>query len=268
MSVISSEHISLRLGNNQILKNVSFSADEGEFIGLIGPNGSGKSTWLRALCGLLKYDHGKAVIKHKEISSYPVREIARLIGYVPQDTSMDFDFLVKDIILMGRHPHVPRFGLESASDYEIAEQAMRTTQIEHLANRFVNQLSGGQRQMVFIAKALAQQTDILILDEPTSALDINRQLQVLHLVKQLTKEGVTVVTAIHDLNLAARFCDKLVLLTDGKVLASGEPEKVLTTDHILKSYRVQASVRYDDMIKSYYVTPLSHEQPKEETHVF
>lgn len=182
-----------------------------------------------------------------------------MIGYVPQDTSLDFDFLVRDIVLMGRHAHIPRFGLESAKDYEIAENAMRTTHIDHLSQRYVNQLSGGQRQMVFIAKALAQKTDILILDEPTSALDINRQLQVLELVKQLSAEGVTVVTAIHDLNLAARFCHKLVLLKEGQVLASGDPETVLTAENLLNSYRVRASVRYDSVIDSYYVTPLSYE---------
>lgn len=270
MTIIASENLSLQLDKKQILKNVSFSARKGEFIGLIGPNGSGKSTWLRSVCGLLPYDQGQVMIKDKKIESYHPKEIAKMIGYVPQDTGLDFDFLVKDIVLMGRHPHVPRFGLESQIDYDIAEQAMRTTQIEHLANKYVNQLSGGQRQMVFIAKALAQQPDILILDEPTSALDINRQLQVLNLIKQLTIEGVTVITAIHDLNLAARFCSKLVLLTDGEVLALGEPETVLTADHLLKSYGVTASVRYDPMIESYFVTPLLevHNKKKEQVYAF
>lgn len=259
MSILVSDRISLQLGDNKILKDVSLTANQGEFIGLIGPNGSGKSTWLRAICGLLDYDSGSVVIKNKEIKSYHNKSIAKMIGYVPQDTSLDFDFLVRDIVLMGRHAHIPRFGLESAKDYEIAENAMRTTHIDHLSQRYVNQLSGGQRQMVFIAKALAQKTDILILDEPTSALDINRQLQVLELVKQLSAEGVTVVTAIHDLNLAARFCHKLVLLKEGQVLASGDPETVLTAENLLNSYRVRASVRYDSVIDSYYVTPLSYE---------
>lgn len=258
MSILRSNQVSLQLGNKQILNDVSLTAHRGDFIGLIGPNGSGKSTWLRAICGLLPYDKGSVEIKGKSIKKYDTKEIAKMIGYVPQDTSLDFDFLVKDIVLMGRHAHIPRFGLESAKDFEIAEQALMTTNISHLANRYVNQLSGGQRQMVFIAKALAQQTDILILDEPTSALDINRQLQVLQLVKQLTEEGVTVVTAIHDLNLAARFCNKLVLLAEGNVLAAGHPETVLTADHMLKSYEVEASIRYDALIKSHYVTPLAY----------
>lgn len=259
MSILISKQMSLQLGNKQILQEVSLTANKGDFIGLIGPNGSGKSTWLRAISGLLPYDSGSVLLKGKEISSYQAKEIAKVIGYVPQDTSLDFDFLVRDIVLMGRHAHIPRFGLESESDYKIAEQAIKTTNICHLAHQYVNQLSGGQRQMVFIAKALAQQTDVLILDEPTSALDINRQLQVLELVKKLTEEGVTVVTAIHDLNLAARFCNKLVLLTEGKVLAAGEPDVVLTTENLRESYRVHASVRYDSQIESHYVTPLAYE---------
>ncbi|KNE21338.1 ABC transporter ATP-binding protein [Virgibacillus pantothenticus] len=258
MEKLTSKQISLHLGNKHVLKNVSVTAHDGDFIGLIGPNGSGKSTWLKAVSGLVPYQNGSVTLKGKEITTYPTKDIAKMIGYVPQNTSLNFDFLVRDIVLMGRHPHIPRFGLESAIDYKIAEQAMQQTNIIHLAYRYANQLSGGQLQLVLIAKALAQETNILILDEPTSALDINRQLQVLGLLKQLTQKGVTIIAALHDLNLAARFCNQLVLLTNGAVLAAGTPETVLTSDHIYKSYDVHSSIRYDSLIRAYYVTALSH----------
>ncbi|MFD1413747.1 ABC transporter ATP-binding protein [Oceanobacillus jeddahense] len=258
MGKLISDQLSLQIGQKNILHKVSLTAHDGELIGLIGPNGSGKSTWIRAMSSLLPYHDGKVMLKGKEITSFPPRDIAKMISYVPQSISLNFDFPVRDIVLMGRHAHVPRFGLESDKDYKIAEAAMHKTNIDHLANCYVNQLSGGQLQLVFIAKVLAQETDILILDEPTSSLDINRQLQMLELVKQLTKEGITVIAALHDLNLAARFCDKLVLLKNGEVLATGNPENVLTADHIYKSYNVQSAVRYDPLIEAYSVTVLTH----------
>lgn len=259
MRKIISEKVSLRLGDKWILKDVSLEARRGGIIGLIGPNGSGKSTWLRALSGLLPYDQGSIQIDGKEITTYAANQMARLIGYVPQDTSLEFDFLVRDVVLMGRHAHIPRFGLESTRDFAIAEEAMQRTHITHLADQSAIRLSGGQRQMVFIAKALAQESDILIFDEPTSALDINRQLQVLELIKSLTHEGVTVIMALHDLNLAARFCDQLVLLKNGRVLASGNPEDVLSAETIQESYGVSAAIRYDPIINAQYITALRYE---------
>lgn len=256
MSKIISDNVSLSLGGKRILKNVSLEAKTGEFIGLIGPNGSGKSTWLKALARLLSVHHGSIKIDDQEITAYSANQMAKLIGYVPQDTSIDFDFSVREVVLMGRHAHVPRFGLESTHDFDLTEKAMIKTDIKHLANQSTTRLSGGQRQMVFIAKALAQQSTILLFDEPTSALDINRQLQVLQLMKELSLEGVTIVTALHDLNLAARFCDQLVLLHNGTVLASGSPEAVLTAETIKESYEVISAVRFDPVIKAQYITAL------------
>lgn len=257
MTTLISDRVSLTLDGNSILKDVSLTAAKGNFIGLIGPNGSGKSTWIRALAGLLSFQQGKIYLNGKEIKLCSPKEIALMIGYVPQDTSFHFDFSVHEIVLMGRHAHIPRFGLESQEDYDIVQDAMERTNISHLSNHSVNKLSGGQRQLVFIAKALAQQADILLLDEPTSALDINRQLQVLELTKQLTKEGVTVIMALHDLNLAARFCDKLVLLANGRVLAFGEPKDVFSPETLRESYQIHTAVRYDDLIEAYYITALS-----------
>lgn len=258
MRTLSSEQVSLKLGNREILKAVSLEASSGQFIGLIGPNGSGKSTWLRALGGLLSYEKGSIEIDGQILKKYSTNQLARIIGYVPQDTTLGFDFRVRDIVLMGRHAHIPRFGIEGPEDYERVEEAMRRTAISYLADRSVMNLSGGQRQMVFIAKALTQEPSILLLDEPISALDINRQLQVLELVRSLVDEGMIAIAALHDLNLAARFCDRLVLLKDGQVLASGKPEDVLTVDTIKESYRVKSAVRYDTMIHSQTITALSY----------
>lgn len=266
MRHMKSENVSLQLGNRAILKAVSMEASKGEFIGLIGPNGSGKSTWLRALSGLLPYKKGSIQIDGKEIKKYSANQLARLVGYVPQDTTLEFDFRVRDIVLMGRHAYIPRFGFESAADYERAEEALHKTAISYLSERSVMSLSGGQRQMVFIAKALAQEPSILLLDEPISALDINRQLQVLELIRSLVEEGMIAIAALHDLNLAARFCDKLILLKEGEVIASGKPEDVLTVETIEESYRVISAVRHDPIVHSQTITALRYHTSLEGIH--
>jgi iron complex transport system ATP-binding protein len=257
MNHMIANNVSVSLSNQQILKEISLEARSGEFIGLIGPNGSGKSTLLRILCGLLPFNQGQISINGKEISKFVPKEMARIIGYVPQDTSLGFDFLVREIVLMGRHMHIPRFGVEGPRDFEKAKASMIKTSITHLSDRVVTSLSGGQRQMVFIAKALAQEPGILLFDEPISALDINRQLQVLELIRTLTDEGVLVIAALHDLNLAARFCDKLILLNEGQVIASGTADEVLTVETLQSSYGVHSAIRQDEMVKSRTITALS-----------
>lgn len=258
-------HLSVRnlwvhLDGHPILKSISFEARSGEFIGLIGPNGSGKSTMLRTLSGLLPFQQGDVYINQLELSTFSPKKLARLIGYVPQDTTLGFDFTVRDIVLMGRHVHIPRFGLESRCDYKLVDEAMSRTSITNLADRFVTQLSGGQRQMAFIAKALAQQPGILLFDEPVSALDINRQLQVLELIRALADEGILAVAALHDLNLAARFCDRLLLLQNGELTACGSPDEVLNAETLLSSYQVAATVRHDDAVDAATVTALRYEE--------
>lgn len=259
MPTISSNSLIVELGKKEILKSVSFQAENGSFIGLIGPNGSGKSTWLKAFAGLVRYQSGKIEINNKEITKYKPKELAKIIGYVPQDTSIGFDFPVRDVVMMGRHPHIPRFSMERKIDYERVEEALERTAITHLAEQTVTNLSGGQRQMVFIAKAIAQDPSILLLDEPISALDLNRQLQVLELIRELVDEGMTAIAALHDLNLAARFCDQLVLLNQGEVLASGTPKDVLTTERLLESYQVETVIRFDELIQSETVTALKYQ---------
>ena len=268
----------VQIGKKKILKSVSFSATRGTFIGLIGPNGSGKSTWLKALGGLLSYQSGTIRIQNKKISSYSANQLAKMIGYVPQDTTIGFDFRVRDIVMMGRHSHIPRFGFGRFTDYERVNEAMERTAITHLSEQSVTSLSGGQRQMVFIAKALAQdpsillwyeptlavEPDVILMDEPTSALDLHRQLQVLELVRELVDEGMIAIAALHDLNMAARFCDQLVLLKNGEVQAAGEPKAVLTKKRLQESYHVETAIRHDELIHAQTVTALKYQPPEQE----
>lgn len=261
MSMISATHMTTRIDGRPVLRNVTLQAFDGEVIGLIGPNGSGKSTLLRTLAGFLRPSSGELLIAGKPFRSYKSKELARMVGYVPQDTAIDFDFLTREIVLMGRHPYISRFGSESRQDRERVEHAMRQTATLHLADQMVTRLSGGQRQMVFIAKALAQEPKLLLLDEPISALDIRYQLQVLKLMRHWAQKGMTVIAALHDLNLAARFCDTLFLLTDGEVISTGTPEQVLTPEIIRRAYNVHVEVRNDPWIGAPSITAISESAP-------
>lgn len=257
MTMIGVQNLSIRIEGRPILRDVSLRAGKGEFIGLIGPNGSGKSTLLRAMARLLPPSSGGLWIAGKPLKDYSYKELARAVGYVPQDTSVDFDFSVRDIVLMGRYPYMSRFGAETRHDREIVRQAMLKTATLHLADRVVTSLSGGQRQMVLIAKALAQEPQVLLLDEPISALDLRYQLHVLELMRNLARQGRTVIAALHDLNLAARFCHRLVLLANGEVNGSGTPEEVLTPETIERAYDVRAIVRIDPWFGSPCLTAIS-----------
>jgi iron complex transport system ATP-binding protein len=179
-----------------------------------------------------------------------VREVARLIGRVSQEATSTYGFTALEIVVMGRYPHMGRFQVEGEADREIALEAMRQTDIVRFADRPVASLSGGERQRVFIARALAQQPHILLLDEPTANLDIQHQLRVLEIVRQAVDRGITAVAAIHDLSLAARYCDRLVLLTEGRVLAEGSPERVMTSDNIEAAYGVRIMVYPDPLTGS------------------
>jgi iron complex transport system ATP-binding protein len=225
------------------LENVTFNVGDGEILGIIGPNGSGKTTLLRCINGVLQPKIGTVLIDREDISNLDRKEIAKKIGVVPQNTSIAFPFTVLDIVLMGREPHLSRFGGETKEDLEVAKNAMRLTNTQHLAERLIDEVSGGERQRVVIARALTQEPEILLLDEPTLHLDINHQLEVLELVRMLAKEkGLAVISVLHDLNLAARFCDNLMLLDSGKIISIGSPNMVLTSENIRKVYRVNVEV--------------------------
>ena len=238
------DRVDVSLNSTRILNGISFEIASGEFLGIIGPNGSGKSTLLRTMAGVLVPLSGSVTLDGLEVARIPGRQLARRLAIVPQDNPIAFDFTVQEIVLMGRSPHLGRFELEKGHDAEIAADALKRTNLLHLADRGIGTLSGGERQRAMIARALAQQTDILFLDEPTAHLDINYQVEILHLARRENAEnGKTVVVVLHDLNLAAEFCDRLIMLSKGEVFVVGSPEEVITKENVQQVYGTSVWVR-------------------------
>ncbi|HDM36736.1 MAG TPA: ATP-binding cassette domain-containing protein [Candidatus Syntrophoarchaeum butanivorans] len=243
-------------GNTRIIKNISFNSTGGELIGIVGPNGSGKTTLLKTIGRLLRPRVGTVIIDQQEILSMKHKEFAKQVAAVPQDTQIEFEFKAIDIVLMGRNPHLGRLQMERPEDERIAKEAMRMTGCLHLMNRPIGELSGGERQRVIIARALAQEPRILLLDEPTSHLDINYQIETMDLLKSLSEKGLIVIAAIHDLNLAAQYCDRLIMLNSGEAIAIGKPEEVLSEERIREVFGCEVIVRHHPVTNAYYITPL------------
>lgn len=240
-----------------VIKDVSFNVKKGDFISIIGPNGSGKSTLLKTLNNLYKPDKGKIILEGKEIKTFKKRDLAKKIALVPQDTNIDYDFTVEDIVMMGRHPYKGRFEKENNEDYKIVKEALEMTNTFKLRERPITEISGGERQRVIIAKALAQNPSIILLDEPTSNLDINHQIEILNLLKQLNEERkTTVILVIHDINLAARYSKDIILLNDGKILGKGTPEEVITPKNIEESYNMKVVIEKNKYTNTVYLTPI------------
>lgn len=229
-------------GRRRVLDSVSLLFEEGEFVGVIGPNGSGKTTLLRLISGVLEPWEGSVSLLGRSLSSFSRREIARILGVIPQESYYAFDFTVLEIVLMGRSPYLRRFGFETEEDRRIASEAMELTQTLHLRDRLINGISGGERQRVVIARVLAQRPRVLILDEPTSHLDINHQVEVYDILERLNSEGLTVIVISHDLNLAGQYCRRLVLMDSGTIVASGTPGEIIVPSLIEKVYKVKSVV--------------------------
>ncbi|WP_129115024.1 ATP-binding cassette domain-containing protein [Halegenticoccus tardaugens] len=248
--------VTVRLGDVEALSGVSATVGRGTFVGLIGPNGAGKTTLLRAISGALTPDEGTVAVGGEPIHELPSKGASRLVATVPQDTSLSFAFGVRETVAMGRTPYVSRFGRRTAVDERAVERAMARTAVAALADRPITDVSGGERQRVLLARALAQDAPVLLLDEPTASLDIAHQVRTLELVRELVGEGKTVVAAIHDLNLAAHYCDELLLLRDGRALAVGSPESVLTESTLERAFGANAVVSRHPVTGSVYVTAL------------
>lgn len=231
--------VALGYNHHPVLKDITFKALPGQLVGLIGPNGSGKSTIIKALSGLIRPAAGDILVDGRDIGSIPRRELACLVGVVPQLPLLPSTFTAFEIVLMGRNPHLGLFQSETREDYSIAREAMEKTGTIPLANRHVNELSGGEIQSLLIARVLVQQTSIILLDEPTANLDIGRQMDMLDLIKNLCQEkNITALAAIHDLNLAAQYCDRLLLIDDNGLYARGTPEEVITEANIKQVYGI------------------------------
>ncbi len=245
-------------GQTDVLKDVSFSVEKGECIGIIGPNGSGKSTLLKTMSRILKPSSGSVVLLDKRLDQYSSKELARNMAVVPQDANVEFDFSCLDIVAMGRSPHLKRFEFEGKKDTDIVRQSMELTNTWSLRDRPYSQVSGGERQRLTIARALAQQPSVLLLDEPVSHLDIEHQIEVLDLVERLKKDqGIMVVMILHDLNLAARYCDRLILLSGNSILAAGKPDEVLTEPNIACAFHARVLIRKHPLTGYLYVTLLN-----------
>jgi len=226
-----------------VLKNISLSARAGELIGIIGPNGSGKSTLIRAMSRTLKPEGGEILLDGRDIYAISPLESARSIAVVPQDTLIAFEFLVRDIVMMGRIPHMRRFSRENASDLAAVEKAMELTETKNLSGRLINELSAGERQRVIIAKALAQEPRLLMLDEPTSHLDIGHQADIFDLVRRQCDRGsLSTIAVLHDLNLASEYCDRVLLLNNGLLIANGTPSEVINKKNIEEIYKAGIAV--------------------------
>lgn len=223
-----------------IVHDSSLQATSGSFIGICGPNGAGKSTLLRMLGGLLRPATGQIRLNQTELTRIRLKSLARISAYMHQDTSMPFDFSVRDVVLMGRHPYRSGLSAWSAEDRTIAENCMELTDCQPLAEQVVTRLSGGERQRVMFARILTQQTPILLLDEPTASLDVYQADATLELCRQMASQGRLIIAVLHDLRSAARYCDRLLLMHQGQIVADGDPEEVLHEGHLAYVYGIRA----------------------------
>ncbi len=250
-------NIACRYESTSILEDIELSALGGDFIGVIGPNASGKSTLIRSISRTLRPYMGAILLDEKDVYVLPSKEVAKKLAVVPQESVITFAFTALEIVLMGRTPHLGRFDAEDADDLAIARKAMELTNTWHLSERPINELSGGEKQRVIIARALAQEPNVLLLDEPTDHLDIGHQIEILDLIKRLSKEeGIIVIAVFHNLNLASLYCDRLMLIHHGKIFSLGSPENVLTAENIKRVYGVDALVKRQSTTNSMYVTLL------------
>jgi len=263
--MLSAEDVSVSLGGTEILSDVSLTAECGSVVGLVGPNGAGKTTTLRVLRATLSPDSGTVRVAGDRIDGLSSKQVSQRVASTPQATTLSFEFTVRQTVEMGRTPHLGRFDRVDSGDRETVRAAMERADVARFADRPVTSLSGGERQRVLLARALAQETPVLLLDEPTSNLDINHAVNTLELVADLAREGKTAVAAIHDLNLAARYCDQLVLLADGAVRAAGEPREVLQAATLRDAFDAETLVTGQPGTCAPLVTALPDREPVDRT---
>ncbi|MGC8663269.1 MAG: ABC transporter ATP-binding protein [Thermoplasmata archaeon] len=240
---------------NLILNKISFKVEDAEILGILGPNGSGKTTLLNVINGILKKDGGEILIKGKKIEKYSRKELARIMGVVPQDMVPAFDFSVFEIVSMGRYPHLGIMEPLSTKDEKIIFDALKKTGTFDLKNKSIREISGGERQRVFIARAIAQDPEMILLDEPTSNLDIRYQIEILEIIEQMRSRGKTILMSMHDVNLAIRYCTKIALIHNGEILAFGEPEEVINENSIEIAYGIKGKIVRNGGNKIAYILP-------------
>lgn len=251
---ISSKNISVSIGNTEIVKDINIKANQGSFIGIIGPNGSGKSTFLKSLYRVLRPSCGDFYLDDENLSLMPYKSSAKKMAVVTQHNYYNFDFTVFEVVLMGRAPHKKALEKDNQHDYKLVDEALEKVEMTNFKNRVFSSLSGGEQQRIMLARALAQDTKCLVLDEPTNHLDIKHQLKIMDLSKKL---GVTVIAALHDLNIAATYCDYLYVLKEGSIFSQGSPKDVLTEELIERVYEVPTKIFKDKENKRIHIAYLS-----------
>lgn len=233
------KNLSLNFETEPVLKNMNFSAKPGEILGIIGPNGAGKTTLLRAIAGVIPIKSGTLELDGEDLMKKSIIERAKLIASVPQASTLPASFSVLDMVMLGRTPYLNWLGQTSSLDEEISYTALQQTQSLDLAERKLGELSAGEQQRVLLARALAQSTPVLLMDEPTTHLDLRFQIELLDLVKQLTlQKSITTIIVLHDLNLASRYADEMILLEQGQIAAFGKPQKVLIDSVLSRVYQI------------------------------
>ena len=257
-------NIACRYDAANVLENIDFSAKGGDFTGVVGPNASGKSTLLKSISKVLKPHTGVVLLNARDVHTLKSAEIAKNLAVVPQESVISFAFTALEVVLMGRTPHLNRFEMESTQDLIIAQKSMELTNTWYLAERPIDTLSGGEKQRIIIARALTQEPRVLLLDEPTDHLDINHQIEILDLIKRLSKEEEMIVIGVfHDLNIVSQYCDRLILLHKGRIFAAGGAGDVLTGENIEKVYGVKVTVKQDDISGKLFIHPQRKRMIKE-----
>jgi iron complex transport system ATP-binding protein len=234
--MINIEGLSFDYGHNEILKDISVDIKQGQLYALFGPNGSGKTTLLKCIAGLLKYKRGTIMLMNRDIKALGPKKLSKYISYVPQEHRVSFPFTVEEVVLMGRTPHIGHFSGPSRDDVNYTEDAMERIGIQSIANRPYTELSGGQRQLVLLARAFAQDTPIIVLDEPTTALDFQNQINVWRILKSLIKYNKTVITCTHDPNHVSWFCDSVIVLNNGYIVETGPARNVMNNKMLNSLY--------------------------------
>lgn len=241
------KNLAFSYGKIPTIRSINVELDEGKFYGIIGPNGCGKTTFLDLLTGNRKPSEGTIKLFGKPLTDYSKRDLAQHLALVPQEYDTGFGFSVEEVVLMGRHPHIPRFASPSSDDWEKVDGAMNAIGIADMRNRYTSTLSGGQKQRTVVARALAQDTPVLLFDEATSSLDIKYTLQIFNLVKKLVQnQNRTVIAVMHNLNLAAAYCDDLLIMDNGTIAGFGATAETLTTQVIEEVFGVESTIVWDE----------------------
>ena len=249
-------NINFSYGATPVLKDINLSATAGEFIAVIGPNGAGKSTLIKIIDRVLHAQEGRIMLNDNSLAEISRKELARIIAYLPQESNFTFSYTVHDVVLMGRFPYQKGVRAYDENDLQVVQDMMILMEIDRFAGRHFNELSGGEKQRVLIASALAQNPRIILLDEPTSALDLHHQITIYQILKKLKQEqDLTVFVVTHDINLAAQFCDRVVLMGEGKIIRDGKPEEVLQFQLLQDTFGVKVYIDINPFTKSLYILP-------------